>query len=44
MGRDGSATRLYVQEAVTIFKETGSRHLPEAETTLNTIQEKIARG
>ena len=28
----------YVQEAVTIFEETGSRHLPEAEETLKKIQ------
>jgi hypothetical protein len=31
----------HVQEAVTIFKETGSRHLPEAEATLKQIQERI---
>ena len=31
----------YVQEAVTIFKETGSRHLPEAEATLKHIQQAI---
>lgn len=31
----------YVQEAMTIFKETGSRHLLEAEATLKQIQEKI---
>ncbi len=30
-----------IQEAVTIFKETGSRHLPEAEATLKQIQAKI---
>jgi len=34
----------YVQEAVTIFKDTGSRHLPEAEATLKQIQEKIEHG
>jgi hypothetical protein len=34
----------YVQEAVTIFKDTGSRHLPEAEATLRTIQETIKPG
>ena len=34
----------YVQEAVTIFKETGSRHLSDAEATLQTIQEKMAQG
>jgi hypothetical protein len=31
----------YVQEAVTIFQETGSRHLSEAEATLKHIQARI---
>jgi len=31
----------YVQEAVTIFKDTGSRHLPEAEKTLYDIQNAL---
>ena len=45
--RDGSPTRLddpsaalsSIQEAVAIFRETGSRHLAEAEKTLQAIQE-----
>jgi len=32
----------HVQEAVTIFKETGSRHLAEAEATLQEIQQHLA--
>jgi hypothetical protein len=31
----------HVQEAVTIFRETGSRHLPDAEATLKYLQERI---
>lgn len=31
----------HVQEAVTIFEETGSRHLRDAEATLRNIQAKI---
>jgi hypothetical protein len=31
----------HVQEAVTIFKDTGSRHLSEAEATLKHIQQAI---
>ena len=33
----------YVQEAADIFKETGSRHLPEAEATLEEIGVKKGR-
>jgi hypothetical protein len=39
--RDGSVTRLYVPEAVDIFKTTGSRHLSEAEKTLYDIQNAL---
>ena len=31
----------YIQEAVTIFRETGSRHLADAERTLQAIQERM---
>ncbi|GAK53123.1 hypothetical protein U14_04383 [Candidatus Moduliflexus flocculans] len=31
----------YIQEAVAIFRETGSRHLAEAERTLQMIQVTI---
>ena len=34
----------YVQEAVTIFKETGSRHLSEAEKILEEIKARIEHG
>ncbi len=34
----------HVQEAVTIFKDTGSRHLPEAEMTLQKIDKMIESG
>ena len=33
----------HIQEAVTIFEETGSRHLPEAQATLERIQEHISQ-
>lgn len=31
----------YVREAVEIFRDTGSRHLPEAETTLREVEGRI---
>ncbi|GAK53128.1 hypothetical protein U14_04388 [Candidatus Moduliflexus flocculans] len=31
----------YIQEAVTIFRDTGSRHLAEAEKTLQEIQRSM---
>jgi hypothetical protein len=34
----------HVQEAVTIFRETDSRHLPEAEATLQKIYSMIKSG
>ena len=34
----------YIREAVTIFREIGSRNLAEAEQTLHAIQENIAQG
>ena len=39
----GQAALSYIQEAVTIFRETGSRHLPDAERTLLTIQDTISK-
>ena len=33
----------YIQEAATMFRDTGSQHLAEAEKTLRTIQDAIAQ-
>ena len=33
----------YIQEAVAMFRDTGSRHLAEAEKMFNVIQEQLAK-
>ena len=37
------AALAYIQEAVAIFSDTGSRHLAEAEKMFNVIQEQLAK-
>ena len=37
------AALAYIQEAVAIFNDTGSRHLAEAEKMFNVIQEQLAK-
>ena len=39
-GRAAADALPYIQEAVAMFRDTGSRHLPAAEVTLRTIRAK----